>query len=78
MNVSMLCRECELYATAAQSAKLDFTTEEEKEQMQTVFDNTMQGLGEADSNLDAIVHGAPLLEAGIGAHHSGLLPISKE
>ncbi len=73
-----MCRECELYATAAQSAKLDFTSEEEKEQVQTVFDNAMQCLSEADRELEAIVHIGPLLKAGIGVHHSGLLPIVKE
>lgn len=73
-----VCRECESYASHAQNARLDFTTEEEKEQVQLVFDNAMQCLTEADRQLEAIVHIAPLLKAGIGVHHSGLLPIVKE
>lgn len=72
------CRECEQYASHVQHAQLDFTTEEEKEQVQTVFDNAMQCLSETDRELEAIVHIAPLLKAGIGVHHSGLLPIVKE
>ena len=43
-----------------------------------MFDNAMQCLSEADRDLEAIVHIAPLLKAGIGVHHSGLLPIVKE
>lgn len=38
----------------------------------------MQCLSEADRELEAVVHIAPLLKAGIGVHHSGLLPIVKE
>lgn len=38
----------------------------------------MQCLSETDRELEAIVHIAPLLKAGIGVHHSGLLPIVKE
>lgn len=46
--------------------------------MQAVFDNALQCLSDTDRNLEAIVHIAPLLKAGIGVHHSGLLPIIKE
>ena len=48
------------------------------EQVQLVFDNAIQCLNEADRQLDAIANYAALLRAGIGVHHSGLLPIVKE
>jgi superfamily II RNA helicase len=72
------CRECESYGSYVQRAELDFNTEEEKEQVQMVFDNAMQCLSESDRQLDAIANIVPMLRAGIGVHHSGLLPIIKE
>ena len=72
------CRECEAYASHVVGASLDFNTEEEKEQVQLVFDNAVRCLSEEDRGLQAIQHILPIMRAGIGVHHSGLLPIIKE
>ena len=37
-----------------------------------------QALSEEDRTLKAITNALPLLQAGVGVHHSGLLPILKE
>ena len=72
------CRECEAYASHVVGASLDFNSEEEKEQVQLVFDNAVRCLSEEDRGLQAIQHILPIMRAGIGVHHSGLLPIIKE
>ncbi|BBN07456.1 ATP-dependent RNA helicase DOB1 [Marchantia polymorpha subsp. ruderalis] len=69
-------RECEQYATSM--PRLDFNTDEEKAVVQEVFNNAIQVLAEEDRNLPAIGHILPILQRGIGVHHSGLLPILKE
>ncbi|KAG9003025.1 ATP-dependent RNA helicase mtr4 [Tulasnella sp. JGI-2019a] len=69
-------RECENLAT--QMAKLDLNTEEEGEQITTIFTNAMDVLSEEDRNLPQIEYLLPLLKRGIGIHHGGLLPILKE
>ena len=71
-------RECENYATKTEQAKLDFTNDDEKEQIQLVFDNALKCLSEEDRNLSAISYILPILKSGVGVHHSGLLPILKE
>ena len=43
-----------------------------------MMENALQCLSEADRDLPAIDLVKPLLKAGIGIHHSGLLPIIKE
>ncbi|KAL2630865.1 hypothetical protein R1flu_015551 [Riccia fluitans] len=69
-------RECEQNATSM--SKLDFNSEEEKAIVQEVFNNAVQVLAEEDRTLPAINTLLPILQRGIGVHHSGLLPILKE
>jgi len=57
---------------------LDFTDDEEKEQIEDVFRQALMCLSEEDRGLQAIDHMLPLLKKGIGIHHGGLLPILKE
>ncbi|CAM6086182.1 unnamed protein product [Calypogeia fissa] len=68
--------ECEQYALSM--PKLDFNTEEEKAMVQDVFQNAIQVLSEEDLSLPAIGLILPMLQRGIGVHHSGLLPILKK
>ncbi|EFJ40622.1 hypothetical protein VOLCADRAFT_121704 [Volvox carteri f. nagariensis] len=56
----------------------DFNTEDEKSQVEEIYDNALQCLSEADRQLKPISRMLPLLKRGIGVHHSGLLPILKE
>ncbi|EGG00855.1 uncharacterized protein MELLADRAFT_111500 [Melampsora larici-populina 98AG31] len=69
-------RECE--ALALQMSKLEFNSTEEKDTVETVFNNAISGLSEDDQSLPQIAHILPLLKRGIGIHHGGLLPILKE
>lgn len=69
-------RECE--GNALQMSKLDFNDETEKEMISAVYKNAMASLSEEDQQLPQILHLLPLLQRGIGIHHSGLLPILKE
>ncbi|KAJ3090361.1 ATP-dependent RNA helicase mtr4 [Quaeritorhiza haematococci] len=69
-------RECE--DNALQLSKLDFNTEDEKKLVASVFENAIHALSEEDRGLPQIEHILPLLQRGIGIHHSGLLPILKE
>lgn len=69
-------RECEAYALQLQ--KLDFNGEEEKEMVDTIFNNAIDGLSDDDKKLPQVESILPLLRKGIGIHHSGLLPILKE
>ena len=69
-------KDCESHAL--RSAKVDFSSEEEKNAIETVFTNAMESLGEEDRKLPQIASILPLLKRGIGIHHSGLLPILKE
>ena len=69
-------RECEEYARSV--AKLNFNTPEEAEQIREVYNAALLNLSEEDRQLTAVQAILPLLEAGIGIHHSGLLPVLKE
>jgi ATP-dependent RNA helicase DOB1 len=69
-------RECEF--NALQLSKLDFNTEDEKSLVKQIYENALQSLSEDDRTLPQIQHLLPLLQRGIGIHHSGLLPILKE
>lgn len=69
-------KECE--SLAMQMAKLDFNTEDEKELVRKVFSSAIESLMECDRDLPQISAALPLLERGIGIHHSGLLPVVKE
>lgn len=69
-------RECEQYALAM--ANMDFNTEDEKSLVKRVFASAIESLSEEDRELPQISSILPLLQRGIGIHHSGLLPILKE
>ncbi|CAI9099042.1 OLC1v1035803C1 [Oldenlandia corymbosa var. corymbosa] len=69
-------RECEQHAMSM--AKLDFNTQEEKDNVEEVFRGAMLCLNEEDRSLPAVELMLPLLQRGIAVHHSGLLPIIKE
>lgn len=69
-------RECENLALSI--SNICFNNDSEKKMVQRVFSNAVQSLAEADRDLPQIANLLPLLERGIGVHHSGLLPILKE
>merc|ERR1711991_580956 len=58
--------------------KLSFTTEDEQKITREIFANAIDPLSEDDKELPQIQHVLPLLQKGIGIHHSGLLPLIKE
>ncbi|PHH68091.1 hypothetical protein CDD82_852 [Ophiocordyceps australis] len=68
--------ECE--NMAIQLKGLDFNDDTEKAMVKRVFHNAMSSLSEQDRQLPQIGNILPLLERGLGVHHSGLLPILKE
>ncbi|TDZ41525.1 ATP-dependent RNA helicase mtr4 [Colletotrichum trifolii] len=55
-----------------------FNNDSEQAMVKQVFENAIQSLSEADRELPQIQNLLPLLQKGIGVHHSGLLPILKE
>ncbi|KAI2632311.1 antiviral helicase [Hypoxylon sp. NC1633] len=69
-------RECEMLALA--TSKYGFNDESEKAMVRKVFSSAIESLSEGDRELPQIQNILPLLEKGIGVHHSGLLPILKE
>jgi len=69
-------KDCE--ANAQQMSKMDLNTDEEKEMVETIYMNAIDGLSEDDKRLPQVEHMLPILKRGIGIHHSGLLPILKE
>ncbi|KAI1343842.1 rRNA-processing arch domain-containing protein [Xylariaceae sp. FL0016] len=69
-------RECE--ALALQTSKFAFNDESEKAMVHKVFTSALESLSEEDRELPQITNILPLLQRGIGVHHSGLLPILKE
>ena len=69
-------REVEGYAMSMQ--KLDLTTEDEKEEIVTMYNSAMSSLSQEDRELSQIQQMVPILKRGIGIHHGGLLPIVKE
>lgn len=69
-------RECEGLALSV--SKLDLNSKEEQSNVSKVFSNAISQLSETDRQLPQIEHILPLLQRGIGIHHSGLLPILKE
>ncbi|ELA41234.1 uncharacterized protein VICG_01723 [Vittaforma corneae ATCC 50505] len=68
-------KECEGYAVKIRKDLLD---EEEKDLVKTIFDNAIASLRQEDRNIPIIEKMLPLLQRGIGIHHSGLLPIIRE
>lgn len=69
-------RDCEMMALV--TSKMQFINESEKEMTRKVFKSAIATLSEEDQEITQIQHILPLLERGIGIHHSGLLPILKE
>jgi ATP-dependent RNA helicase DOB1 len=69
-------RECE--SLALQMSKLDFNSDNEKELVRNVYQSAIESLVEEDRELPQVTAALPLLERGIGIHHSGLLPVVKE
>lgn len=69
-------RECENMALAISS--LSFNEDSEKAMVNKVFSSAIDSLSVQDRDLPQISNLLPLLERGIGVHHSGLLPILKE
>ncbi|CDM27874.1 hypothetical protein DTO013E5_9061 [Penicillium roqueforti] len=69
-------RECE--AGALQMSKLTFNDDSEKNMVSKVFESAIEMLSPEDRQLPQIQNILPLLQQGIGVHHSGLLPILKE
>lgn len=69
-------RECE--SLALQMSKLDFNSDEEKELVRRVYESAIDSLAVEDRDLPQVSAALPLLERGIGIHHSGLLPVVKE
>ncbi|CAG9326340.1 unnamed protein product [Blepharisma stoltei] len=69
-------KDCEAHAKSLN--KFDFTSEDEKNLIQQIFDNAIDTLAEEDKELSMIGNILPLLKKGIGIHHGGLLPIIKE
>ncbi|KAF3070374.1 ATP-dependent RNA helicase mtr4 [Daldinia childiae] len=69
-------RECEMMALT--TSKFAFNDDSEKAMVRKVFVSAIESLSEEDRELPQIQNILPLLEKGIGVHHSGLLPILKE
>ena len=69
-------RECEEHPKCLSS--LNLTTAEEKASIKEVYTCAIQSLLPEDRELAAVTKILPVLERGIGIHHSGLLPIVKE
>ena len=59
-------------------SKCEYTTEEERESTNKIFNAAIESLSEEDQELPQIKGFLPLLRKGIGVHHGGLLPIAKE
>jgi ATP-dependent RNA helicase DOB1 len=57
---------------------VDFNSAEEKAAVRSIFDAALQCLDDKDRQLPCIESMLPMLERGVGVHHSGLLPILKE
>ncbi|TKR73625.1 hypothetical protein L596_020918 [Steinernema carpocapsae] len=68
--------DCKAYAE--QLNEVDFNTEDDKKIISEIFTNAVTLLSEEDRNLPQINELFPLLQRGIGVHHSGLIPLLKE
>ena len=76
--IIMFCfskKDCEQYAV---KIKLDFNLEEEKDAIDIIYNKAMMKLEEEDRLLPQVDSLLPILQRGIGIHHSGMLPILKE
>jgi ATP-dependent RNA helicase DOB1 len=79
-------RDCERYAAKlmkagdgrGEAAAVDFNSPEEKASIEAVFRAALAVLSEEDRAMPFAEAMLPMLQRGIGVHHSGLLPILKE
>lgn len=69
-------RDTETLANSLKS--IDFTDDDEKASIDTIYNSAMDSLSADDRHLPAVEAMLPLLRRGIGIHHGGLLPILKE
>lgn len=69
-------KDCEAHAISLN--KCDFTTDDEKGNIEEIFNNAISTLSEEDRALPMFENMLPMLKRGIGIHHGGLLPIIKE
>ena len=69
-------RECEAHALAC--AGLQLNSAEEAEAVEATFEAAVARLEPGDRGLLQVRAMLPLLRAGVGVHHSGLLPVIKE
>ncbi|CAG8483749.1 7944_t:CDS:10, partial [Acaulospora morrowiae] len=69
-------KQCE--NLARQMSTMDFNNGDEKELIKKVVDNAIDLLAEEDRDLPWFHNLLPLLQRGIGVHHSGLIPFMKE
>ncbi|KAG0417146.1 ATP-dependent RNA helicase mtr4, partial [Dictyocoela roeselum] len=69
-------RDCEKFALALNNE--DFSNEDERDMIETIFNNALSSLRKEDRNIPLIQQILPMLKRGVGIHHSGLLPIIKE
>eukprot|EP00210_Caulerpa_lentillifera_P001649 g1585.t1 len=63
---------------ALQLAKMEINSDEEKQMVEYILRNAIDGLSDTDKRLPQVQQMFPMLKRGIGVHHSGLLPIVKE
>ena len=68
--------ECEELACSL--SKIDLTTDEEKELIESIYTNAIMTLSTEDQNLPQIEKMLPILKKGVGVHHGGMLPIVRE
>lgn len=57
---------------------LDLTNNEEKEQIDYLFDKAIGGLSSSDRSLPVLDNVRGIVRRGVGIHHSGMLPLLKE
>ena len=69
-------RQCEDLAGHLATAELN--SPDESELVQRIFWSAMDVLSAEDRCLPQIAAAVPMLQRGVGVHHSGLLPIVKE
>ena len=68
--------ECESLALSL--AKKKFNTGQEERLVEKTYKHALEGLSDEDRKLPAVQQFLPLLQHGVGIHHSGLLPVLKE
>ncbi|EZG45502.1 putative ATP-dependent RNA helicase [Gregarina niphandrodes] len=68
----------EVEENASVISSLDLTTEQEKRDIQKIYDSAVSTLSEQDRDLPQVTGILPHLLKGIGIHHGGLLPMVKE